>query len=103
VGVHYAAALDMWIPHQHRDAKRRVYVLPGTEYLICKNAMAKLIGFDKNAWQNCKKFSTDDLNFKHGQARRKANNHNAAMKFMKKCISSLKKPSSLPNQELLSS
>jgi hypothetical protein len=75
--IRYATVLDTNIPHNHREQKRRIFVLPGTEYLICKNAMAKLIGFGRDAWQNCKSLmlSGNDVNIKHGQAGRKPNNH----------------------------
>jgi hypothetical protein len=49
-----------------RADRRRVFILPGSTFLICKDAMCKLLGMGHDKWSTCTKIAREDLPPSHG-------------------------------------
>jgi hypothetical protein len=79
-----ASIMHHHFPKQHREFMRLFYAFPGYKsgdgpYLICKNALAKLYGFGRDAWRNVLKFNKRGKEPFHVRPCHKPNNDNALM------------------------
>jgi hypothetical protein len=64
--------------------KKTCYLLPGTPYLICKDAMCRLLGLGKDAWRTIRKLVKDNATPSHGLIGRLGNKFNKGMDDMLK-------------------
>ena len=43
------------------DNQRRIWLLPGTTFSICRNALQRIIGYGSKAWKNCEHMSRNNI------------------------------------------
>ena len=51
-----------------------VFLLPGTERKICQSALARVIGFEREAWKTVRKFMEQNRSLSHGLEGTASNN-----------------------------
>jgi hypothetical protein len=61
--IKYSESAQMMLK---RADRRRVYLLPGSAFLICKDALCKLLGMGHTAWTTITKIARENLPPSHG-------------------------------------